>query len=572
MYLRARGGGPAIGPVLLPQLELLYSTRVLDDTTPISSDGIAFDELSRWAKLRDHLGDFRQKVVDGGRPWENKRSSVAPATAGVRTILGVLFRAAADQSSGSLYLVRDDGKIRLSYLDGKIVEVFSTIPELTLGRWLADRNVLTHEALDDRLPIPPERSGDVGDALIAAGLVPPHVFMEKMIEWAKWVIAGALELVAKDTHFDAVLPEAPQIPLSLDRFGVLVEAVRSAPDRGLVVRTMEDAAQRVAIPSSSRGATIDDLKLAPRELRVIRGVDGTKTVGELVSAAKNDGGLVRRALYLAIEVGLIVLGEDQNLPKDKAEAQRLTQILAKFKEKNPFEVLNVPETANDEEVRARYMDMVKLYHPDHARPGAAPELYDAMRALFAFAQDTFAAIETPAQRDRFKGLRDLGYSGNESEHDVVRRVIEAEVAFKKAKTFVKLRKYDDALLMMRDAVAKKPKDLELKIHLRYYELLAILGDARTVATPACIDDILKLLKQTEVDMASAHLVLGHLYKSIQNDEAALKSFKRVMKIDSRNHEAEAEIKLMTMRAEKKQKRGSIVGGIVRGLGGSKDKS
>lgn len=573
VFLRGResnGSSGPIGPLPLAQLELLYGTRVIDDSTPISLDGRTFDEITASARLRDHLNGYRQKLVEGGRPWEAQRTSLAPSGKD-GSLLAALFRAATDQFSGVLTLRRGEGTLRLSYADGKIVEVFTDAPSLALTRYLISEGAFTQAVLDDQLPVPPARSGDLGDALIAAGLVPPHVFIEKMVAWAKWAIGGALSWPVEGLVLDTAPPPAPQIPLSFDRLGVLIEAVRAGADRAHIEQLIDSNATRAAIPSAPQGAKADDMKLAPRELRLLRSVDGTKTIADLLSGAKNDREVFQKTLYFAIQVGLVVLGDDAAAQKERADAQRFHGVLSKMRDKTPFEVLNVSESASDDEVRSKYMDLVKTYHPDNARVGAVPELVDALRQLFMFAQESFAAIETSEKREKFRSLRDLGYTGRESEEDVVRRLVEAEVSFKKAKTFVRLKKYDDAIAEMRQAVIKKPKDVELKIHLRYFEYLNDKTADRAAGAQKTIEDIGKMLKSTDVELASPFLLLGHLYKTIGQEEAAVKAFKRVLKFDPRNHEAESELRLIHMRDQKKQKKGGLnIGGILGGFG-QKDK-
>jgi serine/threonine protein kinase/tetratricopeptide (TPR) repeat protein len=572
VYLRARDTGLALGPLPLAQLEVLFATRVIDDSTPLSLDGLAYDDLGASAKLRDHLGAYRQRLVDGGRPWEVVRTSMAPEGGKPTSLLSVLFRAAADGVTGVLTQSRTDGTLRLSYVEGKILEVDTDIPALSLTRYLLGQRVFTQAALDDQLPIPPSRSGDLGDALIAAGLVPPHVFMEQLVSWARWALGGALTGPSDGVVLESTPPPPPQIPLSFDRFGVLIEAVRANAEPSVVQHWLSALASRAVIPSSPQGAKAEDLKLAPRELRMVRQVDGTKTVAELVAGAKNDKELLEKTLYYGIQIGLVVLGDDAQVQRDRAEAQRLLGVLAKLRDKSPFEVLNVGESASDDEVRGRYMEVVKLYHPDNARSGSAPELSDALRQLFVLVQECFASVESSEKREKYRSLRDLGYTGKESEEEVVRRVVEAEVSFKKAKTLVRLRKYEDAVAELRQAVTKKPRDLEFKIHLRHAEYLADRTGDRVQGAQRAAEDILKLLKSSDNELASPFLLLAQLYRVLNQDEAAVKAYKRVLKFDPRNHEAESELRLMNLREQKRQKKGGLnIGGLLGSLGQNKDK-
>jgi serine/threonine protein kinase/tetratricopeptide (TPR) repeat protein len=566
VYLRARGGG-AIGPFAREELDLLYCARVVDDDTPVSVDGASFGPIADEAALRTRVAAFRDAVTAGQRPWE--RAEVEP----LRSPLDALARCAAGKATGVLVAERVEGELRLHYVDGKIIEVASTAPALGLASFLVDKGVVARAELDDRLPVPPARSGDLGDALIAHGLLAPHVLMERMVEWARHVVGRVFACDVAELRFEPGVPPQAQIPLALDRWAVLTEVVRGHVDRDVVERAMRAVESRTVMPGQVEGLGVDVLKLQPKELRIVRGIDGTKTLIELVGAqatTKEQREALLRLLYLMLGLGLLTLGEDAMASKDRAEAQRILDVLDKLRGKTPFEVLNAKESASDEDLRARFMDLAKQYHTDAARPGAAPELLDAMRAIFAFVQETYATIESNEKREKYRQIRALGYTGREPEEEVVRRVLEAEIGFKKAKTLVRLNKFDEALGEMRDAVAKKPKDVELRIHLRYYEFLATALN-RAAEAERCLAEVVAMMKGDNAELISGLLIQAKLLKVLHREDAAIKVFRRVLKQDPKNHEAESEVRLLTMREERKAKDKRSILGAIGGAISGKDK-
>lgn len=64
VYLRS-SEGEMIGPLPLGQVEILYYARVVDENTPLSSDGISFEAISTNAKLYEHLQAYRQAIRRG---------------------------------------------------------------------------------------------------------------------------------------------------------------------------------------------------------------------------------------------------------------------------------------------------------------------------------------------------------------------------------------------------------------------------------------------------------------------------------------------------------------------------
>jgi serine/threonine protein kinase/curved DNA-binding protein CbpA len=556
VYLRSHTGEP-IGPVPLREIEVLYWARIVDESTPISSDGVRFAAVSENRALLDRLTSIKQRVVGGENPWLKKTPSAPPPDA-MQTPVGAMVESAVRELSGDLVFPRAEGMVRLTYSSGRLIEVETDLAGLRFTDFLVEKGLVTKAQLDERIPSVPKDIGALSGMLVASGLIPPHTVLERIVEWVRQVLSTVVLWERGSANLAPRPVDPPKIPLGLDRFAVISEALRGVKAEH-IDRAFAEKQTCLVIPAAVDGASVDDFKLAPKELRAIKSVDGTKILRDLLSQpTKEQRESTAKALYLGIEIGLVVFGEDQTRPKERAEAQRLQQLHARLKEKSAFEVLNVLDGAGNEEVRARFMDLAKLYHPDSVRQNAAPELVDALRQMFVLAQESYDAIDTEEKREKYRQIRQLGYDHKESEEDIVRKVLEAEVLFKKAKTLVKLSKYDEAIAAMKDAVARKPRDIELKIHLRYFEFLPNKSD-RVGEAGRAIADIAKMMKGDENEIASAFLILGRLYKVVSRDDLATKAFKKVLKFDPKNHEAESELRLANMREQKKKGRRSWLG-------------
>ncbi|MCC7380791.1 MAG: protein kinase [Deltaproteobacteria bacterium] len=581
VYLRGPDGQP-IGPVRMRELEVLFCERILDEETPVSQDGTNFGAIGQSGRIFERLRAVQQRALSGQDPWREDSSAEDDTT---KAPLRLMFECALQERTGVLCFPRSDGDLRLKYVQGRIIEVDTDIPALTLSRFLIDKKVFSEEALSSKLPSPPRRSAELGDALVASGLVPPHIFLERLIAWAKEVVATAATLEQGSAGWENAEVSAARVPLGFDRLGILADALRLPVDREAINEVIERKQTTLIIPSTPEGVTIDDFKLNPKELRLLRSVDGTKTMQELAEGAKDRAQResTERTLFFAIGVGLLVYGEDQLAGKERQQAQELVETYNKLKDADPFTILGAAPTATDDDVRNRYKEMAKKYHTDNVRPDATPELVEAMRNLFTLVQAAFEAIEGKEKRDKYAMMKKLGYDATYSEEEVVRRILEAEVLFKKAKTFIKLSKYEEGLAAIKEAILRKPKDIELRVHARYFDFLAVRGGDKAAEAHRAIQDILALIKDLDDELASAYFFLGKLHKTVNRDDLAVKYFKKVLKFDPKNHDAESEIRLANMRDQKKAKgkgllgsmgrlAGLATGGVVGGGGDEEDEA
>lgn len=555
LFLKHVDGG-AIGPLTLRALEVLYDARVVDRTTPISADGEDFASIGEWGELFSHVEIVKDRLAKGEVLWADPETSGPASSAGAKPMLRTLLDLALQKAHGHLRLETNAGTVALTYKDGKIVVVDTTIPELALGQFLVDEKICDAKAIGQAKERAPMMGGDLGGALISLGLVQPHVYFEKLAAWAKATIGRCLVDSFREVSFEPNDVPNPPVPLGFDTYGILTDAVRTIPRDRLEAHLLDKRGCPVII-SQVEGATIESMKLQPKELRVLNGVNGVRTFGAILEemGGADDAALpVMRAIYFGTQCGFIVFGEDLQRKKDLQECEELSGLVDRMKKKNHFEVYGITAKATDDDVRTRYTEFAKKYHPDKLHPNATPELRDLRREIFTLISNAFEAIENEAKRLEYADQLDRGAVPSAGDMQKVQNTLHAETLFKKAEILVRMRKYEEAMEHLEEAMALNPQDKEFKIYAAYagYLRLAKKGGDPQDAAELAIRKILEIMK-TDANIASGYLFLGHLNKIAGKAEVAVRYYEKVLEYDEGNQEAAREVRLAGMRKDKKKK-------------------
>jgi tetratricopeptide (TPR) repeat protein len=249
---------------------------------------------------------------------------------------------------------------------------------------------------------------------------------------------------------------------------------------------------------------------------------------------------------------MVVFGEDLLIPKERDDAKRILDLIDRSRDKDPFKFFEVVQTVTDDDLRGKYKDLAKQYHPDTLRQGAAPELIEAKAKMFDLLKSNFEQIDTEEKRRSKHISLEQGIKGHD-EAELAKAMIDAEIMWKKADALVRMRKYDEGLEMINQAVELKPKDTELAIYQIYYRFLANKSTNTEASSKEAMSQIQAILKD-EPDIASGYLFTARLAKAGGKPETAIKYYKKLLEYDAKNHEAESEVRLATMRAEKEEKK------------------
>ena len=558
VFLRSTRGDP-VGPLALTALEVLYDARIVDERTPLSINGQAYQALAEWPQVLDRLKEVKDALGRGEDPWPERLPRTGETTAQTvdiapNNLIGALVARAGIQSTGQITVAAPTGDIVISLRDGKVVSVHTSIPELVLSEYLLDRQLIDEAALATA----GAAGGDLGAALVAQGLVAPHVYFEALVGWAKWVLGKAAFDAESEPSFEITDVPAPSVPLGFDRFALPVEIVREQLGIDQMRERLSPKRRCPLIISQVEGAIVEDCKLTPRELRVINKVNGIVSLQDLLAelgGSNEKDHPILCAVFFAEQAGFIVFGEDVSARRERAEAATLRATFQRMAQLNDFEILGVDEKSSDEEVRSRYFDMVKAYHPDKVTSDADPALLEIRRKLFALVSGAFERQETEKERYRYAYELEQGgvvASAEPAQH--LKNPAQAELAFQKALVLIKRRKYDEALAEIDNAIELNSNEAKYKIQRHYIQYLdaAKSGDIEGAAQQAIrkILDVMNL----NANIVDGYLLLGELHKVVNKPEVAHRYYEKVLEYEEGHPVAMQEVRLGNMRKERNAKK------------------
>lgn len=232
--------------------------------------------------------------------------------------------------------------------------------------------------------------------------------------------------------------------------------------------------------------------------------------------------------------------DDGEKSERRLEAERL---LLKGDDVNYFELLGVTAEATEKEVQKAYASRARQFHPDRAT-GDMADLRPHMAKLFAKISVARDTLKDPAKREEYlekvrakqEGKRDP----RQQEEELVRKLLDADEAFFKAKILTKRNKLDEAEEMIRGAVEVDPEQGD-------YLALQTWIEARKRPRSEPVKDLIETLKKA-VEMApkseDAHFYLAQLLYQDGQERDALKQYKEVMDLNEHNIDAVRMVRIL----------------------------
>ncbi|MCP4904608.1 MAG: response regulator [bacterium] len=480
-----------------------------------------------------------------------------------------------ERHTGVVLFEHGKKKKAAEFSEGWPISVKSNLVSECLGRYLLRNRLCGQEELDESISRLQAGEGMQGQILVAMEVLDEAAMAEALHQHA---LEKFFELFGwRDGNFSirhcAHIQGGSTIAIEGHPEKLIIEGVKRNYPLKLIDRYLAAHMDQCVVPVTSGEEYVTEIGLDARELEWVAGLDGSTTLGDLSAAPE----WVKRLAFgfisiefLSVEaiaddqrdargiVGRVARGREASAPNgDEAVRIELADLASRIQDRDCFGVLDVPPTADDDEIRIAFACLAKQIHPDrfHGSSSSVRQLASKVFDRIAMAHEAIATAdvrrvyaEELAQGRRLEAVEDEG-----------RRALLAETEFQKGAVKMVERDYQGALLCFGRATENFSSEGEYRsyygwcLHLCYPDNDLMLGEA----VEHCREGV-KLAKGRE----KPYLLLGRLYKVMGKMGAAKNMFSRAVEIRPQSVEAMRELRIMNMRRNKSQ---GIAQGIVQGM-------
>lgn len=213
-----------------------------------------------------------------------------------------------------------------------------------------------------------------------------------------------------------------------------------------------------------------------------------------------------------------------------------------------FAVLGVSRTASVEEVGRAFTNAAKEWHPDRIPPGLE-DMSPLFTHVFARLDEARHALSDPSRRLQYatnlqKGVHPAVAAASAQSHGA-----EAQLEAKKAEALLKKNDLAGAEQHLRRAVQLAPGNATYQA-----DLIGLLARRPGIAHAKLKElgqELSRLLQQDE-KCERAYFERARIRKRLEDPNGAAADFARAAELNPRNVEAAREVRIHTMRTEKKE--------------------
>jgi serine/threonine protein kinase len=293
--------GNIFGPVSFDNLLSLLKSRALTEDEVVSVDDGPWMRLGDFTSVQKHLGS--------ARPTIDRSRLLFEGTIDRRMMVRTLSRICRKQAlTGLLVLKRGASQKEIFFSKGRPRAIFSNLKSELLGEYLVKRDVVARNKLAQAIRDVDSVGGRLGDSLIAHGAVGSHElalflsdqFKERFLEIFDWEDGWF-------GFFEDVKIPAGVFLQDIDGMELISTAVRNRVPAGMINAWMSEHTKHRLIFNTDSKVTLDDIRLAPKEMRVVNLLGARDTITMLLDGLPQTAewaATVNRVVYILLETGV----------------------------------------------------------------------------------------------------------------------------------------------------------------------------------------------------------------------------------------------------------------------------
>lgn len=217
--------------------------------------------------------------------------------------------------------------------------------------------------------------------------------------------------------------------------------------------------------------------------------------------------------------------------------------------RNFFQILEAPLDSSDKEIWKAYIKKAKEFHPDSLNSEDSEEITSLYNDLFNLANIAYEGLKTDnLRKEHLAMIQELPKQDKKLSAD---DVLKAEMLFRQGQIHLKQRSWLEAEKAFTQALSLNPEENEYCLGVGKAKLhQAAAGNSEALAEA---ETILKKALHSLPKSPDSAFYLGRLETIKGNHEQAAFFFQAALRINANHLEAQRELRLIAMRAEKKRR-------------------
>jgi len=207
----------------------------------------------------------------------------------------------------------------------------------------------------------------------------------------------------------------------------------------------------------------------------------------------------------------------EDVPREIAEVLNFRDTLPAM---TLYQILDVPKTASDEDIKKAYFQLARRFHPDRFDRGVAAQFKAQIHEVFDGITNAYRVLSNRDSR-RAYDAKSGPVAAQEDAQDILRK---ADTKFRQGKTLHGQARYDEAVAYLEEAVRIRRDKAD------YYLLLAMCEARLPAYVRKAEQDFLKAI-ELEPWNPEGYVGLGLLYKAEGLQTKALKQFEKAVSVD-----------------------------------------
>jgi curved DNA-binding protein CbpA len=271
-------------------------------------------------------------------------------------------------------------------------------------------------------------------------------------------------------------------------------------------------------------------RLAEDERDVLKHVDGSSMSEKLLTESKMNPEIFWKNLFLFYCLDLIdfekekepTVEEKKKEETDEDVRRKLENVISlseNLSRMNYYQILSVPPSSSQEEIKKSYFRLARTYHPDLFDQALPQDMKQKIEEVFASITKAYRTLSDDGERHVYDSKMES--VSPERKKDVVK---DAEIKFRQGKTLYDKGMYEDAMLLLEEATRL------IKEKGSYFLLLA-LAESKIPAYHKRAEEHFMRAVKLDPWNPEAHVGLGLLYKKSGLTVKAKKRFEKALSLD-----------------------------------------